>query len=798
MKKFLLMFVLLCGVGLMAHAQEADQNQIPTEAAVLMSLVEAESDLNTVNKQLVKIETILQKDNISISKTMGYTKALNAAQDYALAQRTALENELALTQQQLTVLGEAPTDGTAEPLDIATKRKEFMKIADGHKSHIADAELMITHIDTLNSYILNLRNTSLWNQLKTRDQSIIHPKTFWVSLVGFYTFMFDILKSPWVWYYSLTPTEQKAIITQASRAGITMCFAVFIAVFCGLYIRKRFGYHGSIENPSYIQKVSAAVWLFVARGLLPAGVLGAFIFWVNHTALINGTAFGTFLQVVASYILAVFLLYATVKSIFTPNRGLKWRLIDVSDAQAKSLSRTLLLSIILICFVSFLQSMARRTDMTLEMEYAVKIIANLVKAVCVILVAGRFLYKNEQGTKSDGEEEPLTTSSKIGTLITLTMSITFVLSLFGYIRLSEFILNRFISSVIFCGALFIIYRLIKVVLHQLLAIKYWTKSLHMTRKFMGKVEFWIGFLIAPVFLFIGTLFLLGIWGVSVDILMQSAKKFLTGFYIGGMKISLVSIFMGIVSFLVSIIFFRMVKNSLQSGNLSKIEMDPGVRNSLVAGIGFLGIIISLLIALVVMGGSLKGLALIAGALSLGAGLGLQNVVNNFVSGIILLFERPIKIGDWVIINGQEGTVKRINIRSTVLETFTKSDVIIPNADILSGTLINMTHDNKFGRVDITIGVAYHTDVDLVKKILLEIPLENKKVLQKPQPFVTFTDFGASSLDFKLSCYTADITNRAGISTDLRERILTRFRELNIEIPFPQQDIHVIGPVEMKK
>ena len=315
---------------------------------------------------------------------------------------------------------------------------------------------------------------------------------------------------------------------------------------------------------------------------------------------------------------------------------------------------------------------------------------------------------------------------------------------------------------------------------------------------MNKTEFWITFLIAPVFLFVAIFFLLGIWGVSVDILLQSAKKILTGFYIGDMKISLVSIFTGIGAFLFSLFAFKMLKNSLQKGKLSQIEMDPGIRNSFVAGIGFLGSIISVLVALVVMGGSLKGLTLIAGALSLGAGLGLQNVVSNFVSGIILLFERPIKIGDWVIIAGQEGTVKRINIRSTVLETFTKSDVIIPNADILSGTLINMTHDNKFGRVDVVVGVAYNSDVDLVKKILLEIPQENKKVLQKPQPFVNFTDFGASSLDFKLSCYTSDITNRASISTDLRERILDRFREHNIEIPFPQQDIHVIGPVEMKK
>jgi len=541
------------------YAQEQNVSQMPQEAASVLTLVETQADLNAINKQLAKIETILQKDDVSIAKTVNYTKALNAVQDYAISKRSAWESDLNTAQQQIAALGEVPADGK-EPADIAKKRKEFTKTADTHKSRIAEAELMIARVDTLNTRILNLRNTSLWNTLKTREESIIHPKTFWVSLVGFTTFMFDILKSPWTWYYSLTPDEQRSIVTQASKAGMTMCFALFIAIFCNVYIRKRFGYKASSENPSYTQKVSAAIWLFIARGLLPAGVLGAFIFWVRNTPLLNGTAFGTFLQVAASCILAIFLLKASVRSIFTPKRGFRWRLIDMSDVQAKSLSRTLSISIILICFVSFLQSMARRTDMTLEMEYAVQIIANLVKAACVILVSTRFLYTADQENKADTEEENLTLSSKIGTLITLMMSATFVLSLFGYIRLSEFILNRFISSVIFGGALFIIYRLIKVVLHQLLGLKYWTKNLHMTRKIMGKVEFWIGFLIAPIFLFVGTLFLLGIWGVSVDILMQSAKKFLTGFYIGGMKISLVSIFMGIIAFLVSLFVFKMIKN----------------------------------------------------------------------------------------------------------------------------------------------------------------------------------------------------------------------------------------------
>lgn len=794
-------FVFLCGLFLttaVTATSSQEEVKIPADATKLITLVENEASFSNLTKQLSKIEAALKDSKISVKETTAYIKALSLTQDYATAYRSKIESDLSTIQSQITALGELPTDGSSEPVDIAKKRKEFNRQADTYKTQIADADLIITKVDFLNNQILNLRNTTLINSLSTREESIIHPKTFYVALVGFITFMFDILKSPWTWYYSLTPTEQESIMMQASKAGITMCFAVFIAVFISIYIRKRFGYKVCLDTPTYAQKVSAALWLFVARGVLPAGVLGAFIFWVNGTPLIDGTPFGTFLKVAASYTLAIFLLQATSRSVFTPKRGEKWRLIDINDDSAKILYRTLFISIILICFVSFLQSMAIRTDMTLEMEYAVKIIANLVKAGCVVFVSTHFLYKNEQSKTDDkvsDTDENTSTSSKIGTLITLLMSASFVLSLFGYIRLSEFILNRFIASAIFCGVVFIIYRLIKVMIHQFLSIKYWTKTLHLSRKLMGKIEFWMGFLIAPIFIFIVCLFLLGIWGVSVDILLQSAKKILTGFYIGGMKISLVSIFMGIVSFLVSLFVFRLIKNSLQNGTLSHIEMDPGVRNSLVAGIGFLGIIISLLIALVVMGGSLKGLALIAGALSLGAGLGLQNVVNNFVSGIILLFERPIKIGDWVIINGQEGIVKRINIRSTTLETWVKADVIIPNADILSSSLMNMTHDSRFGRVDIAIGVGYDTDIELVKKILLEIPLENKKVLKTPQPFVLFTNFGESSLDFQLSCYTSDITSRGRIATDLRERIIMKFRELKIEIPFPQRDIHIIPAQE---
>ncbi|MGN1062714.1 MAG: mechanosensitive ion channel domain-containing protein, partial [Alphaproteobacteria bacterium] len=791
--------LLLCGLVLFGGVCRAETTEkvSPVDVVALQLLVDTNEDYAKINPKLNKIEQDLKASKITIKQTAEYIKVLSNLQDYVLGLKAAAESELDATQKRLDALGNVPENGVKEAPDIARKRSEFNKQITALKSNIAESDLVIAKIDDLSSMILNLRNETLLNSLSTREDSIFNPKTFYVSTVGFFTFMYDILKSPWSWYDSLTDEQRQDVNSHALGAVITMALALILGLMIAVFIRHHFGYRGKIENPTYTQKVSAAVWIFVARGLLPAGVLGAFIYWVNSYDLINGTPFGTFLKVGASYLLAIFLLQAGVKSIFTPKRGMKWRLIDVTDENAKSLSHTLLFSIVSICIVSFFQSMVIHTDTTQEMDYSVKVIANLVKAVCIVLVAQRFLYKQAQtgndtaNTADADEDEQLSFGTKIGSLITLTMSAAFVLSLFGYIKLSSFILNRFIAMVIFLGVLFIIYRLTKVILHQILSIRYWTKSLNLTRKMVDKLEFWIGFFLTPVFILFAVFCLLGLWGVSVDILIQNAKKFLTGFNIGGIRISLVSIFMGIISFVVSLFVFKMIKNSLQSGALSKIDMDPGVRNSLTAGIGFLGTVLSAIFALAVMGGSFGSIALIAGALSFGAGLGLQNVVNNFVSGIILLFERPIKIGDWVIINGQEGIVKRINIRSTSLETWTKSDVIIPNADILSSSLINMTYDNRMGRVDIVVGVGYGSDIELVKKTLVSIPLENKKVLKNPQPFVLFTNMGDSSLDFQLSCFTSDILSRAGIATDLRERIIKRFREEGIEIPFPQRDVHII-------
>jgi len=227
--------------------------------------------------------------------------------------------------------------------------------------------------------------------------------------------------------------------------------------------------------------------------------------------------------------------------------------------------------------------------------------------------------------------------------------------------------------------------------------------------------------------------------------------------------------------------------------LPQTHLEPGVRHSLAAGFGYVGIVIAAVDGITVLGVDLSNLAIIAGALSVGIGFGLQNIVNNFVSGLILLIERPIKVGDWVEVGGNVGIVKRISVRSTEIETFQRAAVIVPNAEFLSASVTNWTHKDRSGRIEILIGVAYGTDTGLVRDTLLGLAAAHEEVLVTPGPIVLFNDFGASSLDFELRCYTANVMRRRAIASELRYVIEAAFRAAGIEIPFPQRVVHMAKP-----
>ena len=391
------------------------------------------------------------------------------------------------------------------------------------------------------------------------------------------------------------------------------------------------------------------------------------------------------------------------------------------------------------------------------------------------------------GGAEDEEAEKMLLSSKIIISTTLFALITFGVSLFGYPELATFIFNRFIASVLFVGAFVIVRRFISDLIRR--SIVFWIKTFKMRKRLLSKADLLMTLFVTPLLLLFLAYSLLVLWGIPGAFMLQAAKKLMFGFKVGGINISLISIITGLAVFVISLMLMRMMKKRLANNLLNRINMDEGIRHSLISGFSFTGIIISAILAIVAMGIDLSNLAVIAGALSVGIGFGLQDVIKNLVSGIILLFERPFKVGDWVLIGGEEGKIKQINIRSTEVETFNKASVIIPNATLISSSLTNLTHGNNWQRQSVMVGVSYDSDADQVTRLLLECARSCKKVMRVPAPYVLFKNFGESSLDFELRFYVSDIWSGWQASSDIRYEILRRFRDENINIAYPQIVVH---------
>jgi small-conductance mechanosensitive channel len=305
---------------------------------------------------------------------------------------------------------------------------------------------------------------------------------------------------------------------------------------------------------------------------------------------------------------------------------------------------------------------------------------------------------------------------------------------------------------------------------------------------------WLRFVFAIVVWSIFIIAILKIWGMSDSSLLLIYDYVIEGFDIGTVRIVPSKLVASLLVFAVLLSLVGWLKRRLQQNWLSRSRLDRGSKESMVSLTGYVGVIIVFLVSLSVAGLQLANLALIAGALSIGIGFGLQNVVNNFISGIVLLFERPIKTGDWIIVGGSEGYVKKIQLRSTVIQTFDRADIIVPNSEIIASQVTNWMLNDSVGRIKVPVKVAYGTDPRLVEEILLKIANAHSMVVTRSptveSPSVLFKEFGDSALVFELRCFITDIDYYRQVASEFNYCIVSDFKEAGIEIPFPQTDLHL--------
>ena len=363
----------------------------------------------------------------------------------------------------------------------------------------------------------------------------------------------------------------------------------------------------------------------------------------------------------------------------------------------------------------------------------------------------------------------------------------------GFIGFSAFLAGRTIVLLMMAGAFHLGTRLIDAVVNDLLnADSERGRRMAATFGLSPRGLELVATLLAALFkICLGLLALfpvLGPWGIFAADFFEVVQNAVFGFRIGDISISFNTIVSAVVLLLIGFAATRFVQRWLERRFLPRTGLDPGLQNSVSVLFGYAGGIIALIFALSALGIDLQKIALIAGALSVGIGFGLQSVVSNFVCGIILLAERPIRVGDWVLVKNEEGYVRRISVRATEIETFDRASVIVPNQDFITGVVKNMTHGNPVGRIIIKLGVGYDSDMDRVRDMLIEIAQAHPQVMRSPPPTVLFMGFGVIALDVELRCFVTNVQNAVVTRSGLNFAILRRFREVGIGMPTNLADL----------
>jgi len=702
-----------------------------------------------------------------------------------------IQPELNAIQARLNQLGPAPGEGDPpESQDLADRRAAETAALSAADSTLKRIRLAIVQAQQVVREITSVRRARFARALFVQNRSVLNP-SLWIDgfqAVPQVTRGFGYLIDDSIAVMKSRLTANKLLILAGS---------VVMALIIGVFIRRtmrRFAppIGESQEEVSRLRKLLRALLVMLTDGVLPvvavAVIYGALELTELRTPRLIELNKGLFAAI------AIFsFMFGLARGVFAPLRP-GWRLVRITDAAATQVVASVTLLGAILAISAYLEVANDVLIAPVSMEVTKRALTTLL----IALVVGSSLYRvasSYNDSETAQSSDPSVVWSWLRSVVWIVLLTAVVALVLGYIAFGNFLALQLVLA----GAIFLVVWLILGLIEELtnLLLKPGNALIARFSATSGIGESGITQLtliasgaLRLALMALGAILLLMPWGLDTGQWRQWMQKAFFGFQIGGVSISLSSILGGVIFFVVGLVITRGIQSWLGNRFLPNTNLDVGLRNSIRTIVGYAGVIVAAILAFTYMGFNLENIALLAGALSVGIGFGLQSIVNNFVSGLILLAERPIKEGDWIVVGAEQGYVRKISIRSTEIETFDRSSVIIPNSDLITGTVNNWMHSNRMGRVALSVGVGYGSDPEQVRDILLDVARQHADVLAYPEPRVYFMDFGDSSLVFNLYAYLADINSSLSVRSDFRFEILKKFREESIEIPFPQRDINL--------
>jgi small-conductance mechanosensitive channel len=725
-----------------------------------------EPSIEELKKSLDEIEAAVDSEDITAETLAGFRDKLNSATDILRKKIDWLEPRAKEAEDRLKELGPAPAkDAPAESAEIAGQRKELTDQFNDVDGELKQARVLTVKTDQLGDRVAQKRHALYANELFARSASILDP-SFWTEV------------------YRALPIELRSIEalvdawsehhTRPRWAGAALIIVVIIAI---VIVLTRWWLPRLIGEPSNTRsaKAWAALWVFIWFAIRTP--------LAGFAALLALTTFGLLTvrleqiaQGVVAGMAAAAFGHGVARGLLAPEHPHR-RLVQEDDETA-------------LCFYNHLLWASRALGALIVLQ----VIHKTLFAPLVITVATNALFAATTaaflvhlvlrlGTIKKNRGEALVAASwahPLGLLMAVLIGIALVA---GYAGVAAFISLRVIVAAAVFGALFLLLVITQTLFAsineqtpkgQMLA-----ESLGIDPRTLGLSGALLSALIRVILIATSFLLIIGPWEVSTADLFDTVRNIPFGFKIGEIRVSFQAILAAILVLVLLLVLMRIIQRWLERELLPRTGLEPSLQLSIVTIFGYVGAITAIALALSGLGFDLQKIALIAGALSVGIGFGLQSIVSNFVSGLILLTERPIRVGDSIVVKGEEGWVRRVRVRATEIETFDRASVIIPNSEFITGVVKNWTRANRLGRIVVKVGVSYETDPDRVRDILTDIANAHPQIVQTPPPAAYLVAFGETQLEFELRCVVAEVEKGLSVRSELHYAIIQKFREAGI-------------------